>query len=47
MKTSLVVGSFLEGLRFLIRGFVVAGVAAGFAVHEAVLAEADIELRLT
>jgi hypothetical protein len=29
-----------------VRGFVVAGVAAGFAVHEAVSADADVELRL-
>ena len=27
-------------------GFVVAGAAAGFAVHEAVFADADVELRL-
>jgi len=30
----------------LVRGFVVAGRAAGFAVHEAVGADADVELRL-
>lgn len=36
-----------EALRRLIGGFVVAGVAAGFAVHEAVPANADVELRLT
>ena len=31
----------------LVGSFVVAGGAAGFAVHEAVFADADIELRLT
>jgi hypothetical protein len=30
----------------LIGGFVVAGVATGFAVHEAVFADANVELRL-
>ena len=30
----------------LVGGFVVAGGAAGFAVHEAVFADADVELRL-
>jgi hypothetical protein len=30
----------------LFRGFVVASFAAGFAVHESVLADADVELRL-
>ena len=32
---------------FLVRSLVIAGVAAGFAVHESVLTHADIELRLT
>jgi hypothetical protein len=31
----------------LFRGLVIAGLAAGFAVHEAVSAEADVDLRLT
>jgi ABC-type spermidine/putrescine transport system permease subunit II len=40
---------FVGGSRFLaalLRSFIVAGAAAGFAVHEAILANADIELRL-
>lgn len=36
-----------DGTRCLVRGFIVASVAAGFAVHEAVFADADVELRLT
>jgi hypothetical protein len=47
-RWSLVVGvSFTLGNGFLLGGFVVAGVTAGFAVHEAVRADADVELRLT
>jgi hypothetical protein len=39
-------GRLLKPSGIAIRGFVVAGGAAGYAVHEAVFADADIELRL-
>ena len=39
-------GGLLESSGIAIRGFVVAGGSAGFAVHQSVFADADIELRL-
>jgi hypothetical protein len=43
-RSSLVLGAW--PLESVVGGFVVAGGAAGFAVHEAVFADANVELRL-